>query len=410
MPLSKLWILAYRDLGRNRRRSLFTLLGVALGLALLIVMNGFVAGIMEDSLQNSIRLRTGHIQIRANSYEEEKRSLQAKDLLANPAAIVAQASALSEVQAAAPVLWASAIVETIDDSAGVQLYGIDTTSAVYAPIQHAIIDGAFLAADDRNGVLLGKNLANSMGIDVGQKVNLAVVNADGRADQGIFTVRGLFTTGIPSYDEGAALMPLSKAQAFLGANDHASAIFILLNNKADTDKVAAALQGPERNVLTWENLNQVFLQALQTGMSCYILLDGSVMLIVAVIIANTLLMSVFERIREMGILAAIGMKGRHIMQMFMLEAVVLGLLGIMFGILLGSAFVFYLSTTGYAIGDKMASVGGSAIALGTTMYARFVPGTFAALSLAMLIIIMLASLYPAWYAARLEPVQALRAK
>ena len=111
MPLSKLWILAYRDLGRNRRRSLFTLLGVALGLALLIVMNGFVAGIMEDSLQNSIRLRTGHIQIRANSYEEEKRSLQAKDLLANPAAIVAQASALSEVQAAAPVLWASAIVK-----------------------------------------------------------------------------------------------------------------------------------------------------------------------------------------------------------------------------------------------------------------------------------------------------------
>ena len=410
MPLSKLWILAYRDLGRNRRRSLFTLLGVALGLALLIVMNGFVAGIMEDSLQNSIRLRTGHIQIRANSYEEEKRSLQAKDLLANPAAIVAQASALSEVQAAAPVLWASAIVETIDDSAGVQLYGIDTTSAVYGPIQHAIIDGAFLAADARNGVLLGKNLANSMGIDVGQKVNLAVVNADGRADQGIFTVRGLFTTGIPSYDEGAALMPLSKAQAFLGANDHASAIFILLNNKADTDKVAAALQGPERNVLTWENLNQVFLQALQTGMSFYILLDGIVMLIVAVIIANTLLMSVFERIREMGILAAIGMKGRHIMQMFMLEAVVLGLLGIMFGILLGSAFVFYLSTTGYAIGDKMASVGGSAIALGTTMYARFVPGTFAALSLAMLIIIMLASLYPAWYAARLEPVQALRAK
>ena len=410
MQLSKLWIFAYRDLGRNRRRSLFTLLGVALGLALLIVMNGFVAGIMEDSLQNSIRLRTGHIQIRANSYEEEKRSLQAKDLLANPAAIVAQASALSEVQAAAPVLWASAIVETIDDSAGVQLYGIDTTSAVYAPIQHAIIDGAFLAADDRNGVLLGKNLANSMGIDVGQKVNLAVVNADGRADQGIFTVRGLFTTGIPSYDEGAALMPLSKAQAFLGANDHASAIFILLNNKADTDKVAAALQGPERNVLTWENLNQVFLQALQTGMSFYILLDGIVMLIVAVIIANTLLMSVFERIREMGILAAIGMKGRHIMQMFMLEAVVLGLLGIMFGILLGSAFVFYLSTTGYAIGDKMASVGGSAIALGTTMYARFVPGTFAALSLAMLIIIMLASLYPAWYAARLEPVQALRAK
>lgn len=410
MPLRKLWTLAYRDLGRNRRRSGFTLLGVALGLALLIVMNGFVAGIMEDSLQNSIRLRTGHIQLRASSYEEEKLSLQAKDLLANPAAIVAQASAMGEVKAAAPVLWASAIVETINDSAALQLYGIDTSSAVYAPIQNAIVAGSFLVADDRNGILIGKNLATSMGLDVGQKVNLAVVNADGRADQGIFTIRGLFATGIPSYDDSAALMPLSKAQAFLGANDHASAVFILLNNKADTAKVAAALQGADRRVLTWEELNQVFLQAMQTGMSFYTLLDGIVMLIVAVIIANTLLMSVFERIREMGILAAIGMKGRSMLQMFLLEAIVLGLLGIVLGIVLGSAAVWYLATSGYPIGDKMASVGGSAIALGTTMYARFVPGTFAALSVAMLLIIMLASLYPAWYAARLEPVEALRSK
>ena len=410
MPLRKLWTLAYRDLGRNRRRSGFTLLGVALGLALLIIMNGFIAGIMEDSLQNSIRLRTGHIQLRTSSYEEEKLSLQAKDLLANPAAIVAQASAMTEVKAAAPVLWASAIVETMNDSAGLQLYGIDTNSAIYTPIQSAMVAGSFLTADDRNSILIGRNLATSMGIGVGQKVNLAVVNADGNADQGTFTIRGLFATGIPSYDDSAALMPLSKAQAFLGANNHASAVFILLNNKDDTSKVAAALQGPDRRVLTWEELNQVFLQAMQTGMSFYTLLDGIVMLIVAVIIANTLLMSVFERIREMGILAAIGMKGRNMLQMFLLEAIVLGLLGIALGIVLGSAVVLYLSTHGYSIGDKIASVGGSAIALGTTMYARFVPGTFAALSVAMLLIIMLASLYPAWYAARLEPVEALRAK
>src|SRR6266496_6108714 len=84
MPLNKLWTLAYRDLGRNRRRSILTLLAVALGLALLMLMNGYIAGVMEDTLQNSIRLRTGHVQIRASSYEEEKLSLQAKDLLASP--------------------------------------------------------------------------------------------------------------------------------------------------------------------------------------------------------------------------------------------------------------------------------------------------------------------------------------
>ncbi len=410
MPLSKLWTIAYRSLGRNRRRSLLSLLAVALGLALLMVMNGFIAGIMEDSLQNSIRLRTGHIQLRANSYEEDTLSLQSKDLLLDPDAVAERARTLPEVKAASPVLWASGILDTLDDSAGLQIYGIDTDSPIYAPIRTALVDGAFLTPDDRSGILIGKSLADSMSIAVGQKVNLAIVNSDGRPDEGIFTIRGLFATGIPSYDQGAALMPLSKAQAFTGTNRHASAIFILLNNQADTDKVAATLRSPDINVLTWANMNQLFLQAFQAGMSFYAILDGIVMLIVAVIIANTLLMSVFERIREMGILSALGMKGRHILQMFLLEATSLALAGIVLGIGIGSAGVGYLATIGFPISDKIASVGGSGMALGTTMYARFVPDTFAVLSLAMLLIVLLASLYPAWYAARLQPVEALRAE
>jgi ABC-type lipoprotein release transport system permease subunit len=385
-------------------------LAVALGLALLMVMNGYIAGVMEDTLQNSIRLRTGHVQVRASSYEEDQLSLQAKDLLTDPDGLTARASALPEVKAAAAVIWASGLLETIGDSAGLQVYGIDTASPIYAPIRAAMVGGEFLTPDDRSGILIGKQLADSMNVGVGQKVNLAIVNSDGRPDEGTFTIRGLFATGIPSYDESAALMPLSKAQAFTGTSRHASAIFILLNNQADTDKVAAALRGPDIRVLTWSDLNQVFVQAIQAGMSFYVILDFIVMLIVAVIIANTLLMSVFERIREMGILAALGMKGRNILQMLLLEAASLGLAGIAVGIALGSAGVAYLATIGIPISDKIASVGGSSLALGTTLYARFVPGTFAALALALLLIVLLASLYPAWYAARLEPVEALRAE
>ena len=91
MTWPKLWVIAYRDLGRNRRRTFFTLLAVALGLALLILMNGYIAGVVDDALQNSIRLQTGHVQLRAPSYAVDQMSLAWKDLLADPEALAAQA-------------------------------------------------------------------------------------------------------------------------------------------------------------------------------------------------------------------------------------------------------------------------------------------------------------------------------
>lgn len=406
MALGKLWVIAYRDLLRNRRRSLFTMLAVALGLALLIVLNGYIAGVLEDSLQNSIRLQTGHVQLRAQSYAEEKVSLQWKDLLNQPEEIAMRASALPAVQAAAPVIWATGMLNTADESGGVRVYGIDTTSALYTPIQNGLVAGAYLAADDRNGILIGQNLADSMGVGVDQKISLTVVDADSEPIEGIFTIRGLFNTGIPSYDDSALFMPLSKAQAFTRTERHASAIMMLLHQQADTDSVAATLATPGITALTWRDLNAILLQTMATGMSFYMILDAIVMLIVAVLIANTLLMAVFERIREMGILAALGMKGSQIRTMFLLEATILGLVGIVVGLGIGCAGVAYLATAGIPVGDMGKAADG--IALGTVLYARFVPGTFAVLSGVTFVIILLASLYPAWFAARLEPVDALR--
>ena len=406
MAFGKLWQIAYRDLGRNRRRSFFTLVAVAVGLALLIFINGLIAGVMHDAVENNIRLRTGHVQLRAPSYEEEKSSLQWQDLLTNGEDLAARARALPQVASAAPVLWAIGILNTAEDTTNLQVYGIDVTSDFYAPVRDGLVAGEFLAADDRSGILLGKRLADSMGLQPGSKVSLTLIDADGQPQEQIYTVRGLFRSGAVSYDENSVFMPLAKAQAVTNTAGRASAVTILLHNQEDAEAVAAALATPDVKALTWTELNQVFLQTMAIGLRFYLILDFIVMLVVAVVIANTLLMAVFERVREMGILAALGMKGRQIMGMFLLEAATLGLLGIVVGVVLGTAIVLYMTDHGIYMGEDVA---GSVenIALGATMYTRLVPTTIANLSLATLVVILLASLYPAWFAARLEPVQAL---
>src|SRR5690606_21066202 len=131
---------------------------------------------------------------------------------------------------------------------------------IYAPIQEVMVAGTFLTPDDRGGILLGRRVADELGIALGQDVNLTVVNADGEPDEAIFTVRGLFSTGVLSYDDSAILMPLARAQTFTRTSGHATAVRVLLNRQPDADAVAAALAAPGLATLTWRDMNQVLLQ------------------------------------------------------------------------------------------------------------------------------------------------------
>ncbi len=408
MAIKKFWVIAYRDLIRNKRRTLLTLLAVALGMMILIMMSALIAGIVAGGLRDNIRLNTGHIQLREESYEIEKLSLLSRDLLQDSEGLKARAEALSEVQSAAAVLWSSGVLSTVRESTGLQISGIDPADDFHAPIRDGMVAGEYLTADGRGQILIGKRLADDMGIEVGQRVSLTMGSSDGQVNEDIFTVAGLFSTGFINYDQNTVIMPLAQAQAFSNSGNRASSIIIMLNNQEDTAKAAAALQAPGVQVLTWEDLNAIILTLMEQTAGLYYALYIIVILVVAVLIANTLLMSVFERTREVGILASLGMKGRQIMLMVLFEAVILALLGVAAGLVLGSGVVAYLARVGIEFSaDAMGSVEG--MALGNTMYPAFAPSEAVTLSILMFVIVSLVSLYPAWYASRMEPVEALHA-
>ena len=155
--------LAFRNLGRNRRRSFFSALAMGMALALLLMMASFIEGEMGNAIELTIRLQSGHLQVRSATYDEAKTSLKWEDLIENPEQVAAQIASLAPVAAATPRLYASGFVTTRDESAGVRVMGIDPPSEANAPYRDGMLEGAFLSAEDREGVLIGRTLARPAG-------------------------------------------------------------------------------------------------------------------------------------------------------------------------------------------------------------------------------------------------------
>jgi ABC-type lipoprotein release transport system permease subunit len=395
--------LAYRNVGRNKTRSLLSALAVGMGMALLLLMVSVLEGEMTGALQNTIRLQSGHLQIRPASYEENKLSLKWEDLIENPDQLVQQIKSLPQVTVATPRLIASTILTVRDESKGVQILGIDPDSAANQPFRDGMLSGEFIRPDDREGILVGNILADKLGLKVNDKVNLLVTTSNGDVNEQLFTIRGIFTTRTPGYDESTIFMPLAKAQAITATENHASTIFIMLQNDDQADAVAQALKSNNYKILTWREQNVFITQFEDYANAFFIIMYLIVLGITATVVTNTLVMAVFERTREIGILAAIGMKGRGIMAQFLAEAALLATGGVIGGLIIGGALVAYFTVYGIYIGDY----GITGVLFEDHIYAHLTLANTVTLAIVTYVITLVASLYPARLAARMEPVEAL---
>jgi ABC-type lipoprotein release transport system permease subunit len=400
--------MAFRDLGRNRRRTFFSVLALAMGLALLILMASFIKGEMDNAMDTTIQLQSGHLQIRAQNYDERKTSLKWADLIENPTQVAEQISRLEPVLAASPRLFASGIVASRKQSAGVQIIGIEPDSVTNEPYRKGLVSGEFLTPDDREGILIGRPLAEKMGVGVGDQINLIANTSNGDVSEQLFTIRGIYSTETRVFDSAIVFLPLQKAQAITRTENHASTIFVLLKDKDQTDAVVNALQTSSYKILTWTKMNEIIIQTENLSNSYMFLFYIIVLAVTATVVINTLIMAVFERTREIGILSAIGMKSQRIMAMFLAESSILAVGGILLGLILGSLAVAYLERNGLYVGNM--AIGGGGFLIRDTVYAKFnLDGTIQ-VSLMAFVVTLLAGLYPAVLAARMEPVEALRAE
>jgi len=402
--MTQLIKMAFRELLRNKRRSFFSSLALGIGLALLLLMASVISGEMKYSMESAVKLQSGHLQVQAKTYNEAKNSLAYEDLIADPDAVTTKIATLEQVSVATPRLIASGIISNKDETNGIRLFGLDTESSASDPFKQEILSGEWLKSDDRSGVMIGQALAQKMNLKTGDTVSMMANTSDGDVDQQMFTIRGIFTTRTPSFDEYTVILPLAKAQALTKTEGHASLIYVLLNDAGQADEVSKALNTEQMQVKTYLQMNDMILQMEEFSRSYMVFIYLIVLAITATVIVNTLVMSVFERTREIGILSAIGMKSYRIMSMFFIESVFLAIGGIIAGLIIGGLMVYYATTVGIYFGD----IGSTGLLIGERIYAYLQVKDAITLTLLAFSVAILAALYPAIMAARLEPVEAMR--
>jgi ABC-type lipoprotein release transport system permease subunit len=398
--------MSLRNLARNKRRSALSVIAIAVGTALLLFMSATIRGEMRGALDLTINLRTGHLQIHTEDYKDENMSLKRKDMIEAPLDISSQIENIPQVKAASPRLNASAIIAFKNETIGVQIVGIDPQSATNAIYREGMVAGEYLTPDDREGVLIGLPLAESLELGPGDTIDLIVNTSGGDTDEQNFIIRGVYTTDSPGYDKATIFMPLEKTQTITRTENFASMIYILLYSMEDTAVVKDAIQVPGYVVEDWEELNKLLIIVEQLSNAMMFFFNLMVLGVTSTVIMNTLLMAVYERTREMGILGALGMKARQVKALFLSEATLLAIGGVIIGMIIGVPLVLYYAQAGFFIGDMGISAN-SSFMLGNSIYPYPTVGDAISVSVAALLITILSGYYPASQASKLEPVEAL---
>ena len=236
---------------------------------------------------------------------------------------------------------------------------------------------------------------------------MPINTADGNVQEQTFIVKGIYTTNTYGFDSSTVFLPLVKAQAITRTEKHASTIFVLLKDTAMTDTVIPALNvSSNLEIKSWKDLNSLFVEWEAMAQSYIGIFYMIILAITASVIINTLIMSVYERTREIGVLSAIGMRGNRILTLFLAESSMLAVGGVIIGLIVGVLSTLYFNINGFYIGN----MGLSGIVITDTIYAKLTMDNIINLTILTFVVTLLAGLYPAVMASRMQPVEALRAE
>ena len=397
--------LAWRYLWRNHRRTIVMLSAISIGAWAMMFMMALTRGMVDQMISDGISVIPGHVQIHDPAYLDDP---SVSNRLPFTDAELAEKFDGAGFEASASRVRVPAVVTSERESRGVTLLGIDPAAErSFSFVDYDDVDGRFLESVDDNGIVLGAKLANTLETRVGKRVVIMTQDPDNEiADRG-FRVVGLFHANIESYEDSFVFIGKRTAQQLLGIGDTTTeAVFVgddYRNVEPVYEKVIAAVDDSVR-VSRWNEVDKYLGTMLKT-------MDGFMLIWVVVIflalsfgLVNTLVMAVFERVREIGLMLALGMKPAMILGQILIESMLL--LGV--GLLIGDVLT-YVSVKPLEGGIDISVVakGMEMFGASSMLYPKLYLKDVVLANVVVLFLGFLASLSPAWRASRYEPVEAI---
>jgi len=400
-----LTMLAWRNLWRNHRRTAIMLGAISVGAWAMIFMTALTQGMVNEMIRDGISALPGHVQVHHPDYRDDP---NITNLLPASDTEIAATFAPAGFNAWSSRIKVPAVITSEHDSRGVTLLGIDPArerGMIF--VDYDEVDGRFLESVDDRGVVIGRKLANTLETDVGKRIVLMSQDPENDvADRG-FRVVGLFHANIEAFEESYVFAGKQTIQNMLRVGDHVTEIVVLGDDYRDVEAEYARvveLAGSDVEVLRWTELD-TYLGTMLAVM------DGFVLIWVIVIflalsfgLVNTLVMAVFERVREIGLMLALGMKPGNILGQILIESMLLLVIGLGIGNLLAWLTIKPLESgiDISIVGEGMAMMGASSV-----LYPQLRMEDVVLANVVVLILGFLASLSPAWRASRYEPIEAI---
>jgi ABC-type lipoprotein release transport system permease subunit len=400
--------LAWRNIWRHRRRTVIIIGAMGLSLAMMMMYDGLIEGFNQAIYGNAIRVLGGNIQIHATGYREKFESNPLLPLQDDEAVIQA-ALAQPGVISATRRIQTGGMVTNREGAFSLSIIGIDPEAeAPVSLIKQNIADGRWLTSDDQDAVLIGRGLADEMILNVGDRITLVGSDVNKQNRQRTMTVIGIYDIGVPTNEKNTLYISLAEAQSLYGLGDKSTEIQVNIEQLGNEPAVVNALVPllPNYEVESWEQNYPELKTTIERKSSVMNVFGVIIIAIAGIGILNLLLMAVYERTREIGLLGAMGLKPRQIATLFILEGTLIGVVGAVAGVALGLAFNLTFQQIGFDyssyadITEYMALITGK-------IYPTLGIENLVSRMTSVIVISTLAAWIPATEAARREPAEAL---